>query len=335
MPLAILEASSRANDHVGLADRLAALRLGLELDEMLALPRSGDPACVAHHAARHFLARRGKALRPLCVALAAGFGPAAPEKVRALAAAVELAHSATLLHDDVIDDAELRRGAPAARMIFGNSASILAGDWLLVEALRQVRAARLEGLTDLFLETLDQMIVAEALQLERRGRVEPDPTAYLRIVEGKTAALFRWALTAGARAAGLGADEVGAFDRIGRDVGVAFQVVDDILDFEGDAAATGKALLADLREGKITYPLCLALTREPGLKARVVAQLGGETSDSAAIAERVSRTGAIAEAWTFARQRLASAQASVATLTPGTPRDTLAAVVETLAIRRA
>src|SRR5262249_22155884 len=140
---------------------------------------------------------------PLCVALAAragnGFGAAA----RQLAVAVELVHTATLLHDDVVDVGDTRRGAPAARVVYGNAASIFAGDWLLVEALRRVRAAAVPDALDRLLDIIEEMIMAESTQLDRRGVMVADRAAYFRVVEGKTASLFRWALWAGGRAGGL------------------------------------------------------------------------------------------------------------------------------------
>ena len=168
--------------------------------ELAAIPRG---ARVVHAAAHHLLDLRGKHLRPLCVALASRFGDGFTDQARALAVAVELVHSATLLHDDVVDVAERRRGEPAACVVYGNAASIFAGDWLLVAALRRIAAAGVDGLLDRMLAVIDEMIVAESIQLERRGNVTGSRDDYFAIVEGKTAALFRWAMVAGARVARL------------------------------------------------------------------------------------------------------------------------------------
>src|SRR5205823_14861835 len=157
-----------------LGERLAELGRWVRADlvdfeaELALLPRG---ARVVQAAAHHLLDLRGKHLRPLCVAIASRFGEGFTERARALAVAVELVHTATLLHDDVVDLAERRRGEAAACVVYGNAASIFAGDWLLVAALRRISAAGIDGLLDRMLEVIEEMIFAESLQLERRGRV--------------------------------------------------------------------------------------------------------------------------------------------------------------------
>jgi octaprenyl-diphosphate synthase len=228
-------------------------------------------------AAHHLLDLGGKHLRPMCVALAAkcgaGFGPTA----RQLAIAVELVHTATLLHDDVVDVADTRRGQPAARTIYGNATSIFAGDWLLVEALRRVRGAGDLGLLDEMLAIIEEMILAESIQLERRGQIDGDVADYYRVAEGKTAALFRWAMRAGARAGGCDDAAVAALEAFGRGLGVGFQIIDDCLDFGGVAEITGKSLYTDLREGKLTLPLLLALPRDRELVGLVAAAIADDS----------------------------------------------------------
>src|SRR3954468_21406746 len=253
---------SAARGVPSLAERLASLDRWVRADlvafeaELSALARGSR---MVHKAAHHLLDLRGKHLRPVCVALASRFGDGFTEQARGLAVAVELVHSATLLHDDVVDVAERRRGEPAACVVYGNAASIFAGDWLLVAALRRIAAAVVEGVLDRMLGVIDEMIVAESLQLERRGNVTGARDDYFAIVEGKTAALFRWAMIAGARVARLPPGAEAALERFGLHLGVAFQAVDDELDF---ADGTGKDPLADLREGKIPYPLGIPLERD-------------------------------------------------------------------------
>jgi octaprenyl-diphosphate synthase len=281
---------------------------------------------VVHSAAHHLLDLRGKHLRPLCVALASRFGDGFTEKARGLAVAVELIHSATLLHDDVVDVAERRRGEPAACVVYGNAASIFAGDWLLVAALRRIAAAGVEGLLDRMLGVIDEMIVAESIQLERRGNVTGAREDYFAIIEGKTAALFRWAMVAGARIAKLSPAAEAALERFGLHLGVAFQAVDDELDF---ADGTGKDPLADLREGKITYPLVVALERDAALHARLAALLAEpqpRRDELAAIAGAVRATGALAATRALAEDHVARALAVLDELPAGPARDALVTV---------
>ncbi len=242
-----------------LAGRLAELRAWLEGDlaevERALRAAGGDGDSHAHKAARHLLDQDGKRLRPICVALAARAGSGFTPAARVYAVAVELVHNATLLHDDVVDVGDVRRGSPAARVIYGNAASIFGGDWLLIDALRRIQAVGQPEVLERMLEVVKEMVVAESLQLARRGKVNSSRSEYRRVVDGKTASLFRWAMFAGARAGGAPSGAEEALEAYGQKLGVAFQLVDDVLDVAGDPTATGKALLADLREGKMTYPL--------------------------------------------------------------------------------
>lgn len=325
-----------------LADRLRELEGFIagdlrEVEDELSQLVRGDS--LVEKSALHLLDLGGKHVRPLCVALAAragdGFSPAA----RQLAAAVEMVHSATLLHDDVVDLGETRRGSPTARLVYGNAASIFAGDWLLVEALRRIRTAGVPGLLDEMLAVIEEMILAESVQLENRGRVNTALADYFRVVEGKTAALFRWAMLAGARAGGLPAEACRALERYGHHLGVAFQAVDDLLDVDGDAALTGKALFADLREGKMTYPLIVALERDPALLPVLAecALLPAERPLPAAAIERVLAalvaTDALADCRALARRHAGEATRAVAGLADGPGKAALIMVSEMTAAR--
>ncbi len=220
-------------------------------------------------AAHHLTDMGGKHLRPLCLAVASKAGTGFDERARKLAVAVELVHSATLMHDDVIDLGDTRRGHSTSRMIYGNAASIYAGDWLLVQSLMRIQAANVDGLMDQMLTIINDMVHAESLQLENRGRINGSFEDYFSVVEGKTAALFRWALRAGCKVGGLDDVACDALESYGRHLGIAFQAVDDLLDVDGDAQVTGKALFTDLREGKMTYPLLVAMERDKSLHTAV------------------------------------------------------------------
>jgi octaprenyl-diphosphate synthase len=319
---------SATRDARDLAARLAELDRWVRADlvefeaELVLLPKG---ARVVQKAAHHLLDLRGKHLRPTCVALASRFGDGFTPAARGLAVAVELVHTATLLHDDVVDLAERRRGEPAACTVYGNAASIFAGDWLLVAALRRIAATGIPGVLDKMLAVIDEMILAESLQLERRGRIEADPDDYFRIVEGKTASLFRWAMAAGARASGRGPELEHALDRYGLHLGVAFQAIDDELDFR--TTGTGKNAFADLREGKMTYPLVVALERQPSLRARIQAVLDGDLGEIDAIAIAIRETGALAATRKLAEEHAGRALEALAGLPAGPARDALDTVV--------
>ncbi len=313
-----------------LAERLAQLDRFVREDltafdkELDAIPRG---ARSIHRAAHHLLDLRGKHLRPLCVALTSRFGDGFTDRAKDLAIAVELVHSATLLHDDVVDLAERRRGQPTACVVYGNAASIFAGDWLLIAALRRIRQSGLDGVLDRMLTVIDEMIVAESIQLERRGKIAGAREDYFAIVEGKTAALFRWAMYAGARSAGLPVAAEAALERYGLHLGVAFQAVDDELDYH--ESGTGKDALADLREGKITFPLVIALERDPGLRERLETLLAAETVSAdalGAIASEVRASGALVATRALAEEHVQRALGVLEELPPGTARDALVTV---------
>ena len=143
-----------------------------------------DGDSVVHRSGQHLISIAGKRLRPMCVALASRLGTGPSEATTVFGVAVEMVHCATLLHDDVVDLGEQRRSEPAARTLYGNAASIFAGDWLLVEALRRVRAVGVPGVLERLLDIIDEMIFAEAIQLENRGRIDARMGTYMQVVEG-------------------------------------------------------------------------------------------------------------------------------------------------------
>lgn len=292
-----------------------------------------------HRSARHLLGSQGKHLRPLCVALASRLGTGFGTNARDLAVAVELIHNATLLHDDVIDIGERRRGEPAARVLFGNPASILSGDWLLIEALRRVQRAGEPELLSRTLSTVEQMIEAEVLQLANRGNLNVDRAEYFQVIEGKTAALFRLALLFGSSAGTLPDPQCRDLEEYGARLGVAFQLVDDLLDFSGDPAVMGKAALEDLREGKMTYPLLLALEREPGLAPLIERSLlhpsngSDEESATRAVLETVEATGSGRDCRALARQLADRAVACLDGIPAGPGRSALEATARAVVLR--
>jgi octaprenyl-diphosphate synthase len=325
-----------------LATRLAELRPWLEGDLADVERALADVAAagetVAEQSARHLLATRGKRLRPLCVALAARTGSGFGEGARQLAVSVELVHAATLLHDDVVDSGDLRRGLPTARVVYGNAASIFGGDWLLCEALCRIQASQVADVLPRMLGVIKEMVIAEALQLAAKGRVDARREEYLRIARGKTASLFSWAGYAGGRAGESSPEACEALASYGDKLGLAFQIVDDVLDVAGDPGDTGKSLLADVREGKMTYPLILAAEEDPAL-ARSVAALvtdGGEIDATllSQVARALLRSGAVEASLETAVQLSREAAACLEALPPSPARAALEAVALSTVRRR-
>lgn len=305
------------------------------------LAQAGPADDLARRAATHLLERPGKRIRPICVLLGAHLaGVPVDERVRDLAVACELVHAATLLHDDVIDEGVERRGAAAARTVYGNSASILAGDYLLIHALERVAAASRSGhqarpeLLQSLLDTIGQMVAAEALQLEQRGSFAPSRRAYLEVIAGKTASLFRWALQAPMYLIAEDPIDVTALTEAGTALGMAFQLVDDVLDLEGEPADTGKDLFADLLQGKLTWPLILASEHDPALCADVrrlscdAARGALDAEAAASIVARIRAAGTIEATRALADEQRHLAQQALGRLPSSDARDAVLAVVD-------
>jgi octaprenyl-diphosphate synthase len=264
---------------------------------------------------------------------AACFGPIS-ETTRELALIAELVHLATLLHDDVLDDCQTRRGRAAARCVWGNGISVLAGDLLLTHALE--RAARLEhpALLQLLLRTLRRLVDGEIVQL--RGRVQLDLTqdTYFEVVRAKTASLFEWAAHVGACSGQAEASGVAALSKFGYHLGVAFQLMDDALDYCGDVEQTGKAIYADLEEGKVTLPLIYAAQRQPGLVRDLERLRAGDRGVAIRIAGAIEAQGACAAVRALAREETRQALSALDVLRPSRACDLLRAVARELTDRQ-
>jgi octaprenyl-diphosphate synthase len=211
--------------------------------------------------ANHLISSGGKRLRPmLTLATAALAGYRGEGHIR-LAAAVEFMHTATLLHDDVVDDSEMRRGKIAARMLWGNEASVLVGDFLLGQAFRMmVEVASLRAL-EILSAAAAVIAEGEVMQLVAAKNLETTEDAYLSVIRAKTAELFAAACEVGPVLAERSKPEQAACRSFGMNLGIAFQLVDDALDYGGSRARLGKNVGDDFREGKITQPVILAFRR--------------------------------------------------------------------------
>ncbi len=284
------------------------------------------------NAAKHLVARGGKRVRPIALLLSAACFGGISDKARELAVVSELVHSATLLHDDVIDEGMERRGAPTARLAWGNGISVLAGDLLLVNALDRTARHAPEAMPDL-ISTLRRLVEGEIVQLRGRSELDVTEATYERILRDKTASLFSWATRNGARVAGASLADQERLSGFGERLGIAFQLVDDVLDYSGEQ--TGKSLLADLREGKLTLPLVLAVARRPELAHSLKRIHAGDREPVQFVSQAVIETGACEEVRRRAGQYTQTAVEALSSLTPGPARVLLENVAEELARRAA
>ena len=201
----------------------------------------------------------GKRLRPILVLLCGKlFGETNPGLVR-MAAVVEMIHTATLVHDDVIDMAKTRRGRPSINVVWGNHVSVLAGDWLYMQAFQAALRERNFAVLDLLINLTQMMVEGELLQLERIGKIAVTEADYMELIDRKTASLFSACARLGAMSSGA---EEARETRLGEyawNLGIAFQLIDDVLDFTSREKILGKPVGNDLREGKVTLPLIYAL----------------------------------------------------------------------------
>jgi len=228
-----------------------------ELDEVEEQVRKNSTSSVTlvNTVAAHILNSGGKRVRPLLLLLCARLCGYPGREHYQLGSIIEFIHTATLLHDDVVDDADLRRGRRTARKVWGNQISILVGDYLYSKAMCHVVEFRSHGINEVLAEACKKMAEGEVLQLHYNGNPDMPEADYLKIVEHKTAGLIAAACRMGAILADASESQQDALFRFGQYLGIAFQVADDTLDYTANGESLGKTLGQDLRQGKATLPL--------------------------------------------------------------------------------
>ena len=263
---------------------------------------------------RYIFAAGGKRLRPALLLLSAGaLGCHAPERYN-LAAVVEFIHTATLLHDDVVDESVLRRGNATANETFGNPASVLVGDFLYSRAFQMMVDVQNMRIMQVLADATNIIAEGEVLQLMNMHNAALDEAGYLQVIRSKTAKLFEASARVGAILAGAPPEMESACAEYGQALGTAFQVIDDVLDYAGDAQTMGKNLGDDLREGKATLPLISAMQRGTPEQRQLI-KTAIETGGMAMldqVVEIVKSTGALdvsrAAAAQEARRAMAAAE---------------------------
>ena len=266
--------------------------------------------------ATYIIAGGGKRLRPALLLLAARACGYAGRDHHTLAAAIEMIHTATLLHDDVVDESQLRRGKSTANARFGNPASVLVGDFLYSRTFQLMVGVDRMRVLAIVADATNLIAEGEVLQLMHAGDAALDEGAYFAVIERKTAKLFEAAGRLGAVLGDAGSECEGALAQYGKHLGIAFQIMDDVLDYSGEAGEIGKNLGDDLADGKMTLPLIRALALGTADEADVIrhAVAGGGLTDFAPVVAALHRTGALAYARERAEAEAAAAAACLAVL---------------------
>ena len=275
--------------------------------------------------AEHIVRGGGKRLRPMLVVLSAGAhgyrGPLQHE----LAAVIEFIHTATLLHDDVVDESGMRRGQPTANALFGNAASVLVGDFVYSRAFQMMVEAGNMRVLEVLAEATNVIAEGEVMQLMNCHNPDIEEAAYLEVIRCKTAKLFEAATRIGAIVGGATHEGEEAMARYGAHLGTAFQLIDDVLDYSGDHSVIGKNVGDDLAEGKPTLPLIHVMRN--GAPAQVAAvrhaiEAGG-LEELPAVLAAIRDTGALEFARNKARVEASSAKSALGGLPPSPQREYL------------
>jgi len=273
--------------------------------------------------AQYIIAAGGKRLRPALLLLTCGaLGYHGAQRFN-LAAVIELIHTATLLHDDVVDASTLRRGRATANETFGNPASVLVGDFLHTRSFQMMVEAGSMRIMEILSDATNVIAEGEVLQLMNMHDASLDEAGYLQVIRSKTAKLFEASAQLGAVLANSSAPIEAACATYGQALGTAFQIIDDVLDYDGDTTQMGKNLGDDLREGKSTLPLIVAMQRgdntQAGLIRKAIEQ--GSTQDLPEVMKIVRSTGALEAARNTAMQEGQRAASALALL-PASPYTT-------------
>ena len=273
-------------------------------DDLAAIERefsrqSDSPVAVVTDIAEYLIAGGGKRIRPLLLLLSAkALGCKTHSRIR-LGAVVEMLHTATLVHDDIIDEAETRRGRPSSNTTWGNAKCVLAGDWLYMQSFHTALEERNLVVLDLLISLTQQMVEGELLQMEKLGHLINEEE-YFELIYRKTACLFSVSMQLGAAITHASADVTTSLGEYGRNLGLAFQIVDDVLDLTATEDILGKPVASDLREGKATLAVIHALERGTGADREAIRTVLADRSftrvSHTQIIEILNRHGSLAYA---------------------------------------
>lgn len=296
------------------------------------LARTGSDVAMIPEVANHLISGGGKRLRPMLTLACAAMSEYRGDGHIKLAAAVEFMHTATLLHDDVVDDSDMRRGKPAARKLWGNEASVLVGDFLLGQAFKMMVEVGSLPCLDILSTAASVIAEGEVMQLAAAKNMQTSEDDYLAVIRGKTAELFAAACEVGAVLGQQPRGEQAACRSYGMNLGIAFQLVDDALDYGGSQARLGKNVGDDFREGKITLPVVLAFRRgdaqERAFWTRCLERGEVTDSDLEGAIGLLTRHRALADTVERARHYGAMAKDALALFPASRAKDALAEAVD-------
>ena len=288
--------------------------------------------------ARYLIAAGGKRIRPLLTLASAEIFNAPMDKTYYLAAAVEFIHSATLLHDDVVDESHERRGQQSANVIFGNQASVLVGDFLFSKSFQLMVEARSLDILRILSNAAAVIAQGEVLQLATTNDISTSQDAYMRVIESKTAALFAAACEIGPVLAGAPQEQISAIRDYGSHIGIAFQITDDTLDYSADQALLGKDIGDDFKEGKMTAPIIFALKNatadERDFWQRVIGEKQQDDGDFESALKLIEKYNALEASEALARAHAAKAKDSLRALPAGEMTEILAQIADYTVARR-
>ncbi|SFM96847.1 polyprenyl synthetase family protein [Dokdonella immobilis] len=313
-----------------LADVQALAAPGMAAVNALIRSRLASDVVLINQISEHIISSGGKRLRPMLHLLAARAAGYRGDDHVPLAALIEFIHTSTLLHDDVVDESDLRRGRKTANALWGNAASVLVGDFLYSRSFQMMVELDSMRIMRILADTTNRIAEGEVLQLLNIGNADTSEQAYLDVIERKTAVLFSAATRLGAVLAGLPSDQEEALARYGLDLGYAFQIADDVLDYVSDAETLGKNIGDDLAEGKPTLPVIHAIaygTPEQAASLRRAIESGGLDSLDNIVAA-IRDTGALEHARARAEQYARSAQSALSVLPASNARDALAVLAD-------
>jgi octaprenyl-diphosphate synthase len=316
---------------------LAPIAADMRRVDALIRERLGSDVPLVRQVAEYIVAGGGKRLRPALLLLSAGACGCSGDARLELAAVVEFIHTATLLHDDVVDTSQLRRGRKTANAAFGNAASVLVGDFLYSRAFQMMVSVDSMRVMQVLADATNTIAEGEVLQLMNCRDPDVSEAAYLEVIRRKTAKLFEASARLGAVLGGAPQALEEGLAEYGMRLGTAFQVIDDVLDYSGEAAETGKNLGDDLAEGKPTLPLIRAMAcgseAQRAAVRRAIAE--GGRDGFAPVLEAVQASGALDYAREAARREAEAAKRALAPLAASAHRDSLLELVSFSVARRA